>query len=104
MNISVKFAFHDLAIHSTLVNDFYLTPAMAASLERYYILHWSPEYLRQQLGDSNRIIHHQDVDYIPVLPQKMIAATDNVSWQFRLSFRKPHTSSGIPPYVLVRLL
>ena len=89
-----------IAIHSALINEFYLTPLQVSSLNRYYILQWSGTYLQHKTSLTGTIVH-QDTEYILVLPE-CSRAKFYASGNLKLSFRKPKAEYNIPPYVLVR--
>lgn len=88
-----------LHLNSLLINEFYLTPKMIESLEKYYLLHWEYQHFREQLT-SHKTIIHQDTEYIVVMPLYMHLAAFN---QLRLSFRKPAPGTGVNPHVVVRI-
>lgn len=89
-----------LHFNSTLINEFYLPVSSAASLDRYYVLHWTGHYLSTQLSVQGTITH-RNVEYICVLPE-CIRTRFFQAHQIKLSFRKPKGEYGIPPYALVR--
>jgi len=96
----------ELVLHSVLINDFYLSHSERSSLDKYYIHHWTGEYLKSQMCPefdwySEGVITHQDTSYIVICPDYL----RKKYWkqlELKLSFRAPKKEFNIPPYVLIR--
>lgn len=89
-----------IRLNSQLINEFFLSPVEVATLNAYYVLYWTGEYLKHKIEAGN-ILEHQDTEYIVILPE----CSKNIFFkapQIKLSFRKPKAEYNLDPYVLVR--
>lgn len=84
-----------------LPNDF------AATLDKYYIHHWTGSYVEDKIyldtphGDLHKapIIEHQGITYYVIFLESKLTKLEMNS-QYRLSFRKQHTEPV--GYVLIK--
>ena len=86
-------------ILSRIDHQFYLPPDIAASLDKYYILHWQGSYLLSQVNASSQaagfpedILVHQDISYRVKFIGNISAwhLVNHPNDQYKLSFRKLH--------------
>lgn len=87
-----------IAIHVSIVNDFFLHPQTIKQLKSHYILHWEKDYLIKRLNENGTLIH-ADVEYIPI---RRINLDNPLIQKVRLSFRQPKPELNIPSYVLIK--
>ena len=91
-----------ISYHSLILNEFYLTPSLAATLDEYYMMKWDGSYFKSQVTCAGTIVH-RGVEYVLVLPTTLYIRFFE-STKVKLSFRK--AKPGYPgsefPYVLVR--
>lgn len=77
-----------------LISWFTLPPDFVSTqCERYYILHWSAEFLSRQILSGGGIITHQEIPYKAIYhrdtyPEHVHFYESNPNKQFEISFRK----------------
>lgn len=98
----LSYAFTDnrpaIAIHTSLVNQFFVSDSTIKLLDAYYILHWDRTHMISQLTENGTIVHN-DVEYIPIFRMNI---NNSAITKVRMSFRKAQEGLGIPPYVLIK--
>lgn len=78
----------DAMDHLYLRKLFSLPTRLQDHTDRYYLLHWSGEYLLQTMADLNMWIYHQDVDYMIQFWDETTPETIQQSSQYQISFRR----------------
>jgi hypothetical protein len=78
-----------------ILTDIHVSTESQRFLEKYYLLHWTPEYLSYR--QRAQFFTHQDVDYIPIY----ILDKKKPDGFHRVSFRKSNPGIGLPPVVII---
>jgi hypothetical protein len=96
-------------IISRIDHQFNLPPDIAASLDKYYILHWQGKHLLEQINQTSQyasypedILVHQETKYRVKFVNGLTAwyLVNNSTNQYKLSFRKlPKKATG---FVLIK--
>jgi hypothetical protein len=98
MNCHVR---HDLSLFSSILYQARLSEHEQNKLDKYYLIHWSGEYLEKELSPQHTITH-QGVTYVVVCCT--YTGWPSHSQQCALSFRKPKLETNLPPICLIRII
>ncbi len=93
-----KYGVKRSVVHHLLLNNFHYPIEFQDTLEDYFILHWTPSWVGNQL--INGIIQAHEKEYIAVF-HKLSARDLLHEKELRLSFRSAKPEYNLPAYVLI---
>lgn len=82
-------------IQKEILADMHVSEYSQLFLEKYYLLHWTPDYLKYR--QRTPLFTHQDIEYVPIF----ILDKKKPDGFHRVSFRLPKPGIGLLPVVII---